>query len=64
MAGGYDSKAPKPSDAVAAAAKAAYQRTTARLDRIAKQVADAPRSASLKDKVCIITGVGSLKGIG
>lgn len=45
-------------------AKAVYERTVARLDRLSKQVADAPRGQSLAGKVCIVTGVGSLKGIG
>ncbi|TFK73974.1 NAD(P)-binding protein [Pluteus cervinus] len=41
-----------------------YQLTTARLESIRAQLAQAPRSGKLKNKVCIITGVGSLKGIG
>ncbi|KAF8322722.1 NAD(P)-binding protein [Clavulina sp. PMI_390] len=53
--------ASKPSDA---AGKVAYERTVARLSKIRKQVEEAPRTGSLKGKVCIITGVGSMKGIG
>ena len=41
-----------------------HQRTTARLQSIRLQLSNAPRGAKLKDKVCVITGVGSLKGIG
>lgn len=41
-----------------------YKRTVARIDIIQKHLSTAPRSSRLKDKVCIITGVGSLKGIG
>ena len=40
------------------------QRTTARLQSIRLQLLNAPRGEKLKDKVCVITGVGSLKGIG
>lgn len=41
-----------------------YQRTTARIQQIQSQLDNTVRSGKLKDKVCIITGVGSLKGIG
>lgn len=41
-----------------------YKTTTARIQKIQSQLANAPRGTKLKDKVCIITGVGSLKGIG
>jgi hypothetical protein len=41
-----------------------YKKTVARVDKIQKHLSAAPRSSRLKDKVCIITGVGSLKGIG
>jgi len=41
-----------------------YQKTVARLERIQKHLDEKPRSGRVKDKVCIITGVGSLKGIG
>lgn len=44
--------------------KDTYERTVARLEKIAKQVEGTPRGGSLKGKVAIITGVGSLKGIG
>jgi hypothetical protein len=62
---GYEqyAKPNKPKDADNEA-KAAYERTVTRLDRLAKQVADTPRGQSLAGKVCIVTGVGSLKGIG
>jgi hypothetical protein len=41
-----------------------YKRTLARLERIQAHLSTAPRGARMKDKVCIVTGVGSLKGIG
>lgn len=41
-----------------------YQRTVARIAKIQSHFSESPRGARLKDKVCIITGVGSLKGIG
>ena len=41
-----------------------YQKTVARIAKIQSHFSDSPKSARLKDKVCIITGVGSLKGIG
>ena len=41
-----------------------YKATVARIEKIQSQLKDAPRGIKLKDKVCIITGVGSLKGIG
>ncbi|KAF9481512.1 NAD(P)-binding protein [Pholiota conissans] len=41
-----------------------YNRTTARIQQIQSQLENAVRSGKLKDKVCVITGVGSLKGIG
>lgn len=57
-------KSDKPAVDLAAANKAAYERSVARLKKVAKQVEDASRGESLKGRVCIITGVGSLKGIG
>ncbi|KAJ8696728.1 hypothetical protein PTI98_006574 [Pleurotus ostreatus] len=41
-----------------------YKITNARLEKIRSHLTQAPRSNKLKDKVCVITGVGSLKGIG
>ncbi|KAF5380527.1 hypothetical protein D9615_004514 [Tricholomella constricta] len=41
-----------------------YKTTTARIQKIQSQIANSPRGTRLTDKVCIITGVGSLKGIG
>ena len=41
-----------------------YNRTVARLARIQSHLATAPRTGKLRGKVAIITGVGSLKGIG
>ncbi|PSR79609.1 hypothetical protein PHLCEN_2v6910 [Hermanssonia centrifuga] len=41
-----------------------YKRTLARLQKIQSHLEDSPRGTRLKDKVCIVTGVGSLKGIG
>ena len=40
------------------------KRTLARLQSIKSHLETSPRASRLKDKVCIITGVGSLKGIG
>lgn len=57
-------KVDKPASDPAGASKAAYERTAARLRKVVKHVEEAPRGTSLKGKVCIITGVGSLKGIG
>jgi hypothetical protein len=41
-----------------------HKNTVARLQQIQAQFKDTPGTGKLKDKVCIITGVGSLKGIG
>ncbi|KAK7692944.1 hypothetical protein QCA50_004585 [Cerrena zonata] len=41
-----------------------YKKTLARLDKIQSHLETAPRSSRLKGKVCIITGAGSLRGIG
>jgi len=41
-----------------------YKHTLLRIQKIQSHLDTAPRSSKLKDKVCIITGVGSLKGIG
>ncbi|KAF9012430.1 hypothetical protein BDQ17DRAFT_1343877 [Cyathus striatus] len=41
-----------------------YSTTIARIHQIQTQLNNAPRGDKLKHKVCIITGVGSLKGIG
>lgn len=41
-----------------------YKKTLARLEKIQSHLDTAPRSSRLKGKVCIITGAGSLKGIG
>ncbi|CCM00267.1 uncharacterized protein FIBRA_02297 [Fibroporia radiculosa] len=41
-----------------------HKRTTARLEQIQSQLEVTPRKDRLKGKVCIITGVGSLLGIG
>ncbi|PPQ93720.1 hypothetical protein CVT25_013060 [Psilocybe cyanescens] len=38
--------------------------TTARIQQIQSQLDNAPRTGKLKEKVCIVTGVGSLLGIG
>jgi hypothetical protein len=42
----------------------AYKHTLARIQKIQAHLDNAPRGSKLKGKVCIITGVGSLKGIG
>ncbi len=49
---------------VAADNEAFFKRTVARLETIQNHLKTAPRSGRLQGKVCIITGVGSLKGIG
>lgn len=41
-----------------------YENTKARIQKIQSHLAHSPRGIRLKDKVIIITGVGSLKGIG
>ncbi|KAJ6500007.1 hypothetical protein C8R47DRAFT_1110022 [Mycena vitilis] len=41
-----------------------HENTKARIQKIQSHLASSPRGIRLKDKVCIITGVGSLKGIG
>ena len=41
-----------------------YEMTVRRLAKIQGHLSNRPRSERLKDKVCIITGVGSLTGIG
>ncbi|KAJ8522464.1 hypothetical protein ONZ45_g921 [Pleurotus djamor] len=41
-----------------------YKVTRARLESLRSHLAQSPRTSKLKDKVCVITGVGSLKGIG
>ncbi|KAJ6594015.1 hypothetical protein B0H19DRAFT_46013 [Mycena capillaripes] len=41
-----------------------YENTKARIQKIQSHLTSSPRGIRLKDKVCIITGVGSLKGIG
>ncbi|KAI5889358.1 NAD(P)-binding protein [Schizophyllum commune H4-8] len=45
-------------------AEVAYKRTVARIQRIQNHLEHEPRGGRLKGKVCIVTGVGSLKGIG
>jgi len=41
-----------------------YEVTKARIQKIKSHLEDSPRGTRLKDKVCVITGVGSMKGIG
>jgi hypothetical protein len=41
-----------------------FKRTVTRLARIQSHLATAPRTGKLRGKVAVITGVGSLKGIG
>ncbi|THH19947.1 hypothetical protein EW146_g1319 [Bondarzewia mesenterica] len=41
-----------------------YQRTVARIEKIQSHLNSAPRGTRLKGKVCVITGVASLMGIG
>lgn len=47
-----------------ASPKEHHKHTVVRLARIQSHLATAPRTSKLKGKVAIITGVGSLKGIG
>lgn len=44
--------------------KEAHGKTVKRIEKIRSQLEHAPRGSKLKDKVCIVTGVGSMKGIG
>ncbi|KAF7292884.1 hypothetical protein MIND_01187500 [Mycena indigotica] len=44
--------------------QAYYEATKERLAKIQSHLANSPRGRRLQDKVCIVTGVGSLKGIG
>ena len=41
-----------------------YEKTLARIENIKSHLSRTPRGGKLKGKVCIITGVDSLKGIG
>ena len=41
-----------------------YKRTVTRLARIQSHLATVPRNGKLRNKVAVVTGVGSLKGIG
>ena len=41
-----------------------YNRTVARIAQIQSRLTTAPRTGKLSGKVAVITGVGSLKGIG
>ncbi|KAL9708909.1 hypothetical protein Ac2012v2_008064 [Leucoagaricus gongylophorus] len=41
-----------------------YKHTLLRIQKIQSHLDTEPRSSKLKDRVCVITGVGSLKGIG
>lgn len=41
-----------------------HKKTLARLEKIQSHLSESPRTTRLQDKVCIITGAGSLKGIG
>jgi len=54
--------APKVIDA--SVGEEAYKRTVARLAHIQTQLLRTPQGKKLEGKVCVITGVGSLKGIG
>jgi hypothetical protein len=40
-----------------------YKRTVARIEGIQSHISKSPRRMRLKDKVYVITGVGSMKGI-
>ncbi|GJE95067.1 SDR family oxidoreductase [Phanerochaete sordida] len=63
MSGGYKSGAGTRSRPTADSDEF-YRRTVARLQKIQTHLETAPRAGRLRDKVCIVTGVGSLKGIG
>jgi hypothetical protein len=45
-------------------AQANYAKTAERLKRIQNQVSGGPRGGTLNGKICIVTGAGSMKGIG
>lgn len=64
MSDSYTIKPKADPNAATVAAEAAYKRTVARLAVITKQFTGGPCGTKLKGKVAIITGVGSLKGIG
>ncbi|KAF9051230.1 sex determination protein tasselseed-2 [Hymenopellis radicata] len=59
MAPSYNSTTPQK-----ASMEAFTKKTNARIEQIRSQFCKTPRGMKLKNKVCIITGVGSLKGIG
>jgi hypothetical protein len=54
----------KKSAAVTMSAEEQYKRTLARVSKIQGHLSNTPRAERMKDKVCIVTGVSSLKGIG
>ncbi|KAF8339627.1 uncharacterized protein EI90DRAFT_2907642 [Cantharellus anzutake] len=64
MSDGYSSTPSQRKPSAQRIAEASYKRTLTRLDKIQQHIADTPRANKLKGKVAIITGVGSLKGIG
>ena len=51
-------------EATRAAVESAHKRTLSRLNRVHQHISDTPIGNRLQGKVAIITGVGSLKGIG
>jgi len=59
MAGGYEGTRQKSQ-----ADDDFYEKTAARIKKIQDHFVEAPRTGAVKGKVCIVTGVGSLKGIG
>jgi len=60
MAGGEYEKVRSPSKST----EEQYAVTTARIKQIQSQLDSSVRAGKLKGKVCVVTGVGSLKGIG
>ncbi|KAL4074206.1 NAD(P)-binding protein [Scleroderma citrinum] len=57
-------RSPNTTDGPKLNATEQYQRTITRIAQIQSHMENAPRSQRLKDKTCIVTGVGSLRGIG
>ncbi|KAH7888411.1 NAD(P)-binding protein [Phlebopus sp. FC_14] len=55
---------PNASSGFSPSAEEHYQRTLTRIEQIQSHLKNSPRGIRLKGKTCIITGVGSLYGIG
>lgn len=55
---------PKAAQGKQPSAEEHHQRTLARISQIQSHLSNSPRGQRLKGKTCVITGVGSLHGIG